>query len=153
MEDFLSMLGMGGDTGGSTAMVSPYPDASGVAGGSPGDMVNPYPISAGGGAIDPAMQSYLHMLGIPNATAGASPMTAPQMTQPTTQPGTQLPPGMLAPFLGLGISGQKAQEGMSQMAGGGGASTNYALPANPGGSTGKGTGTASIPITALIGMF
>lgn len=145
MEDFLSMFGGGGtDTMDSSGpMVSPYPQSSDPTGG----QVSPYPQNS----IDPGMQSYLQMLGMtsPSATPQVQPMTMAQPQMPVASSAGALPSGSLNPLLGLGITGQKSQQ-MPGIAALDAASTpNYTVP-QPANPTGKGTGTASVPITAFL---
>ena len=174
-DDFSDLFGGSLDFGGgdaSSAMVSPYPDATGVAAGSyaPAGMVSPYPTSVGGGATDPAMSPYigpyLQMLGLPGISGGANPQadlaanpSAAPAAQPAVNPAVA---AMLPAWLGLGISGQKAMQGPGMTQGNNPAPyKTAAAPAASGGGMGsltgnagsKGIGTASVPITAFFGGF
>lgn len=107
------------------------PDAS-------SDMVNPPNVSDP--SINPGLASYMQMLGMPSQGVpamggGTTPGAIP--TLPTggagAVPGYGAPPMFTLPsWLGLGISGEKAQQtgGLGALggAGGAGASVNYTAP-------------------------
>jgi hypothetical protein len=121
-------------------MVSPYPDAAGVTGGTPVGMVNPYPSNYGGGApavgIDPATFAYMNMVGLGQyfSPTGGAP-----------QPASQFGPG------NVGVIPQPSGAGLKQpqlMP-----TANLAQPANYPGQPPPSTtiGKAGAPITGMLG--